>query len=192
LETVLIAVVTALVTTVATGWLVAPRLDARKHRILELHKARDQFLASMLQVLSAAARLQNFPAPDPNEPAWTEVMRERVAAERARWVEQLDEATKWMVDNIETYALTWPMDFLRSLIGNYVSHARAVMISERQDGRKAELLEELTTPVWEVFGSRGWQRSPRRLMRAEQRLTAVIEEISAEVDRQNSAPAAAA
>ncbi|MFE4958192.1 hypothetical protein ACFRCW_30105 [Streptomyces sp. NPDC056653] len=99
---------------------------------------------------------------------------------------------EWMVDNMETYAMTWPSDFLRGMIGNYVPTARWVMVSERQDSRKAQLLVELTTPVWKVFGSRGWQRGPLRMARAQRLLEASVEEIATEVDRQNDASAAAA
>lgn len=184
LETVVVALVTALVTTVGTGWLVVPRLEARKRRIGELHQARDKFLASMLRVVSAGTRLQAIGEPAADDPAWTEEMRGRVRAERARWMKQLDEATEWMVDNLETYAPTWPTAVLREMIGTYVAHARAVAISGRGDDRKAELLTELTEPVWEVFGSRGWQRGPRLLPRSVDRLAATIATMAAETDRQ--------
>ncbi|MEU9530380.1 hypothetical protein AB0D58_34085 [Streptomyces sp. NPDC048210] len=177
---------TALVTRVATGWLVMPRLEARKRRILEAHQARDQFLAAMLRILSAGARLRNFAAPAADDGTWTPVMRKRVEAERARWVKQLDASTAWMVDNMETYTVSWPSDFLRGVVGTYVPYARAVVISEREETRKAEPLEWLTTPVWEVFGSRGWQRSPGRMRRAERQLAERIQQIEAEVDRQNT------
>ncbi|MGY4997411.1 hypothetical protein [Streptomyces sp. 900105245] len=160
LETILIALATALVTTVGTGWLVVPRLEARKRRIGEAHQARDRFLASMLRIVAAAARLREIEEPAADDPGWTDVMRERVRAERARWMKQIDEATEWMVDNMETFAPTWPTDVLRQMIGTYAAHARAVAISEREDTKKAERLVELTEPVWAVFGSRGWQRGP--------------------------------
>ncbi|MFJ1654683.1 hypothetical protein ACIOC2_25620 [Streptomyces sp. NPDC088337] len=99
---------------------------------------------------------------------------------------QLDEST--MVDNLESYAPTWPAEVLRTMIGTYVTHARAVVVSERQDDRKAELLVELTEPVWEVFGSRGWQRGPRLLARSLERLAATLDAIGADVDRQLDVP----
>jgi hypothetical protein len=102
---------------------------------------------------------------------------------------QLDETTEWMVDNIETYAPTWPSDVLRTMVGKYVSHARAVAISEREDDHKAQLLAELTEPVWAVFGSRGWQRGPLLLPRSVERLDATIEALGAEADRQITAAA---
>ncbi|WP_129771879.1 hypothetical protein [Streptomyces sp. L-9-10] len=77
------------------------------------------------------------------------------------------------------------------MIGTYVTHARAVVISERQDDRKAELLVDLTDPVWEVFGSRGWQRGPRLLPRSLERLAATLDAIRAEVDRQLDVSASA-
>ncbi|WP_432128057.1 hypothetical protein [Streptomyces sp. bgisy082] len=186
-ETVGVALVTALVTTVGTGWLVTPRLEARKRRIGEIHQARDRFLASMLRIVSAGARLRAMQEPAGDDPGCTQEMCDRIRAERARWVKQLDEATEWMVDNVETYAASWPASVLRDMIGTYVAYARAVSISERQDDRKAELLTELTEPVWQVFGSRGWQRGPRLLPRSAERLAATIEAMTAESDRQLAA-----
>ncbi|MFI9297551.1 hypothetical protein [Streptomyces gardneri] len=192
-ETILIALATALVTTVGTGWLVVPRLEARKRRIGEVHQDRDRFLASMLRIVAAAARLREMGEPAADDPGCTDVMRERVRAERTRWMKQIDEATEWMVDNVETFAPTWPAAVLRQMIGTYVAHARAVAISEREDIRKAELLVELTDPVWAVFGSRGWQRGPRLLPRSIERLTATVEVLGAGDERQGDTllPAAA-
>ncbi|MGW4441906.1 hypothetical protein [Streptomyces sp. NPDC004682] len=102
--TLVLALVTSLVTTVGTGWLVAPRLESRKRRIGELHQARDKFLASMLRIVAAAGRLRAEEEPALGDPGWTDVMRDRVRAERARWMAQLDESTVWMVDNLESYA----------------------------------------------------------------------------------------
>ncbi|MFG3071907.1 hypothetical protein [[Kitasatospora] papulosa] len=186
-ETVALALVTALVTTVGTQWLVVPRLEARKRRIMDVHQARDRFLTEMRHIMGASARLQGHEAPAPDDPAWAPVMHERIAAGRARWVKQLDDATEWLVDNVELYAPSWPTDFLRNMISTYVSNAWAVMLSEREDTRKAVLLSQLTTPVWEVFGSCGWERSPSRMAAAQQQLAAVIEEMEAEVDRQRAA-----
>lgn len=187
-ETILIALATALVTTVGTGWLVVPRLEARKRRIGDLHQARDRFLASMIRIMAASSRLRGMGEPAVDDPDCTDALRERIRQERARWMKQIDEATEWMVDNAETYALTWPAAVLRQMIGTYVSHARAVAISEREDTRKAALLADLTEPVWEVFGSRGWQRGPRILARSAERLTALVEALGAGGSHQADVP----
>ncbi|MDR3081927.1 MAG: hypothetical protein LBV60_13560 [Streptomyces sp.] len=190
-QTALISVGTSLVTAYATGAWLTPRLEARKRRITEVHAVRDRFLASMLKVMAVSARLRNTPAPDPEDPAWTPTMRERVEGERIRWQGQLGETTEWMVDNLETYALSWPSTLLRKMVFEYAAHARAVMLSERADDRKAVLLQELTEPVWEVFGARVWQRGPFRLRRAVRGFAAKLEEIAAEADRQAPAPVTA-
>ncbi|MFD4320454.1 hypothetical protein [Streptomyces sp. NPDC058548] len=187
LETILIALATTLVTTVGAGWLVVPRLEARKRRIGELHQARDRFLASMLRITAAAARLREMEEPAADAQGWTDVMRDRVMAERARWVTQLDETTAWMIDNLETYAVNWAMDDLRQMVGTYVFYARAVMISERTDGKKAERLRQLTEPVWAVFGSRGWQRGPRLLPRSQEQLAEAVAAVLADADPQSDA-----
>ncbi|MFF9070545.1 hypothetical protein ACF09E_34885 [Streptomyces sp. NPDC014891] len=183
-ETLLIAVVTAVVSAVvagvATGVLVVPRMEARKRRIGEIHQARDRFLASMLRSMSASARMRAMNEPDAGDPNCTDVVRDRIRAERVRWMKQMDEATEWMVDNVETYALSWPAAVLREMVATYAAHARAVIISERTDAQKAEYLARLTEPVWEVFGSRAWQRGPRLLPRSIQKLDGVVDSLREE------------
>ncbi|WP_314614681.1 hypothetical protein [Streptomyces stackebrandtii] len=178
-ETLLIAVVTAVVSAVvagvATGVLVVPRMEARKRRIGEVHLARDRFLASMLKIMSASARMRAMNEPAAGDPDCTDVVRDRIRTERARWMKQMDEATEWMVDNIETYSLSWPAAVLREMVGTYAAYARAVVISERTDDRKAKHLARLTEPVWEVFGSRAWQRGPRLLPRSIQKLAEAVD-----------------
>ena len=93
--------VTALVTTIATGVFVIPRLEARKRRIQEAHTARDTFNSSLLTIISACNRLQSLPLPAADDPDCTEVVRARLAAERERWMQQLDDATRWLIDHVE-------------------------------------------------------------------------------------------
>jgi hypothetical protein len=107
--TLLVATVTALVTTIATGVLVIPRLEARKRRIQEAHTARDTFNSSLLTIISACNRLQSLPLPAAYDPDCTEVVRARLAAERERWMQQMDDATRWLIDHVETYAAGWPL-----------------------------------------------------------------------------------
>ncbi|MGW3628024.1 hypothetical protein [Streptomyces sp. NPDC000880] len=176
--TLLVAALTALVTTVATGLLVTPRLEARKRRIQEVHTARDTFSSSVLTILSSCSRLKNMPLPAADDPDCSEVLRARLAAERERWVQQLDDATLWMIDHMETFGVSWPSDNLRSLIANYVVHSRIVMLSEREEAAKVDLLLELAEPIQNIFFVYWWRRAPH--MRSNQRrLTTVIEALGA-------------
>ncbi|MFD6311035.1 hypothetical protein [Streptomyces nigra] len=93
-----VAAVTAVVTGVAVGLFVTPRTEARKKRLGEVHAARDTFGANMLRVISACSLLQRFELPPADDPGWTPAMRERLTRERGRWLQQLDEATVWLLD----------------------------------------------------------------------------------------------
>ncbi|MEU2500264.1 hypothetical protein ACPCC5_27290 [Streptomyces pseudogriseolus] len=159
LWTLLVATVTALVTTVATGVLVIPRLEARKRRIQEAHTARDTFNSNLLKIISACARLQSLPLPAADDPDCTEVVRVRLAAERERWMQQLDDATRWLIDHVETYAAGWPLGELRTMAAHYAAASRMVMISERPEETKAELLAELAAPVQGIYFTYAWNRA---------------------------------
>ncbi|MEU9472327.1 hypothetical protein AB0D78_38190 [Streptomyces avermitilis] len=71
----------------------------------------------MLRVVSAAGWLRAVEEPAVGDPGRTDVLRDRVRAERARWMTQLDESTMWMVDNLGSRAPTWPSDVPRMMIG---------------------------------------------------------------------------
>ncbi|MFE7932956.1 hypothetical protein ACFU6S_30410 [Streptomyces sp. NPDC057456] len=156
LWTILVAAVTAVVTAIATGLFVTPRLDARKKRIGEAHAARDTFNTQLGAILSACTRLQSLPADDP---AWTPVLRERLTGERERWLQQLDDATRWMVDHIDTYAGSWVMQQHIDFAVGYASNARMLMLSEREESTKLELLAQLTLPVRRQFFGFWWSRA---------------------------------
>ncbi|MGW0842122.1 hypothetical protein ACWD26_18495 [Streptomyces sp. NPDC002787] len=176
--TVLVATVTALVTTVATGVLVSPRLEARKRRIQEAHIARDTFSASLLTIISACARLQSLPLPAPDDPDCTDVVRARLAAERERWMQQLDDATRWLIDHVETYSAGWPLGELRDVAARYAAASRMVMISERSEEAKVELLAKLAAPVQGIYFTYVWNRA-RNYHRDRASLTTVLAQVNA-------------
>lgn len=155
LWTILVAAVTAVVTAIATGLFVTPRLDARKKRIGEAHAARDTFNTQLGVVLAACTRLQLLPA---DNPAWTPVLRERLTGERERWLQQLDDATRWMVDRVETYAGSWVLHQHINSAVEYAGYARMLMLSEREESTKLELLAALTLPVQRQFFGFWWSR----------------------------------
>jgi hypothetical protein len=159
LWTLLVAAVTAVVTALTVGLFITPRMEARKKRLGEVHTARDTFGANMLRVISACSLLQRFELPADDDPGWSPVMRERLTGERNRWWQQLDEATVWLLDNAATYAGSWPSARIIRFAVDYAGHARAIVLSERQEATKVELLLALTVPVQRQFFGWPWSRA---------------------------------
>ncbi|MGW1716639.1 hypothetical protein [Streptomyces sp. NPDC002156] len=174
--TLLGAAVTAVVTTVATGLLVMPRLDARKKRISEAHASRDTFGTQLLTILSACTLLQQTPEDDPG---WTPVLRERLKGERERWLQQLDDASRWMIDHVLTYAGSWPLRRHIDFAVAYASRARMVVLSEREEATKLELLVALTAPVQRQFFAFWWTRA-RYYMADQQAFAATVARLAPE------------
>ncbi|MFD9033269.1 hypothetical protein ACFVZW_19270 [Streptomyces sp. NPDC059567] len=159
LWTVLVAAATAVVTAFAVGMLATPRMEARKKRLGDVHAARDTFSASMTRIVSACSLLQRIPTPAADDPDWTPVMRERLQAERNRWLQQLDDATVWLIDNMATYAGSYPASHLTQFAVEYAGNARMVVLSEREETTKVELLLALTVPVQRQFFGWPWSRA---------------------------------
>ncbi|KOU54024.1 hypothetical protein [Streptomyces sp. WM6378] len=157
--TILVAAITAVAATTATGLIVTPRMDARKKRLGEIHSARDSFSTHMTMVVWACTRLLNVPPVADDGPEWTPVMRGRLAAERARWLQQIDDATRWMVDNVATYAGRWPLRRLIVFATAYAANARMVVLSEREEATKLRHLLVLTMPVQRQFFGWPWSRA---------------------------------
>ncbi|MFG2630166.1 hypothetical protein [Streptomyces sp. NPDC048473] len=138
------------------GLVITPRLEARNKRISLAHQARDEFSRRVLTILSASARLGETPIPAAladQRPALTE----KLNAERDRWVDQLDEATRYMVDNMETFGLGYATERVRDIVGRFVAHSRAIMLSERAVETKAKRLSALAGPVQNIFFTRRWR-----------------------------------
>ncbi|MFJ9106352.1 hypothetical protein ACIRJM_48960 [Streptomyces sp. NPDC102405] len=135
---------------------VTPRLDARKKRISEAHTARDTFGTHLMTVLATCSLLEQTPIDDP---AWRPVLRDRIKGERERWLQQLDDATRWMVDNVAVYAGSWPLQRHKDFAVSYAASARGVVLSEREEATKRALLLGLTTPVQRQFFGFWWTRA---------------------------------
>jgi hypothetical protein len=104
-------------------------------------------------------RLKELPLPAADDPDCTDVIRARLTAERERWVQQLDDATRWMIDHVETFSAGWPLADLRTMAGSYAVTSRMVLISERPEDTKIELLAELAAPVQGIFFTYWWNRA---------------------------------
>ncbi|MFE2289865.1 hypothetical protein [Streptomyces sp. NPDC059452] len=151
------SILLAAATTLFIGLVVNPRLEARKPRIEAKNnqkrlawEARAEFSKRVLTILSACGRLRETPVP----PALSEARPElaaRLDAERQRWLDQLDEATQYLIDNMELFALGYATDRLRTIVGQFVVHARAVVLSDRTVAKKAERLAALASPIQNLF-----------------------------------------
>ncbi|WP_330294101.1 hypothetical protein [Streptomyces sp. NBC_00576] len=157
--TLLVAAVTAVVTALAVGLFVTPRMEARKKRLGEVHTARDTFSTNMTRIISACASLQRFQLPPDGESGLTPVARERLTGERERWWQQIDDATRWLIDNVALYAGSWPLPDLIQFATAYAGNARIVVLSEREEATKVELLIALTVPVQRQFFGFPWSRA---------------------------------
>src|SRR3954463_12337271 len=111
---------------------------------------RREHAARHLRLLPAAALRAAVGA---DHPDWTPVTRERLATERTRWGQQLDEATVWLLDNATTDAGSWPNARIIRFAIDYAGHARAVVLSEREETTKVELL--LAQTVASISGAAG-------------------------------------
>ncbi|MEU3973395.1 hypothetical protein [Streptomyces bacillaris] len=138
------------------GLVITPRLEARNKRVRLAHEARDEFSRRVLVILSASARLRETPIPD-SLAEQRPTLAERLTAERDRWVDQLDEATRYMVDHMETFGLSYATKRGRDIVGRFVVQSRAVVLSERSVETKAERLTALAGPVQNIFFTRRWR-----------------------------------
>ncbi|WP_406390200.1 hypothetical protein OG806_49550 [Streptomyces sp. NBC_00882] len=102
-----------------------------------------------------------------------------MANERNRWLQQLDEATMWLLDNAATYAGSWPNARIIRFAIDYAGHARAIVLSEREETTKVELLLALTAPVQRQFFGYPWSRA-RHVLADHRAFAATIARISGE------------
>jgi hypothetical protein len=102
LSPLLIAVVTAVLTTTVASLTVVPRLEARNRRIQAGHQAREGFGIAILTVLVTGSLLSNLTIPQDA----TAPVRDSLEREGARWRQQLDKATEELADS------TAPLSFV--------------------------------------------------------------------------------
>lgn len=154
MKTVILAVLTTLVTNFAWSRF-APRLEARSARITAAWAARATFSGHVLTILSATARLQNLEPDEAPEP-----LRTRLQGERGRWVEQVEDATRYLIDHVEQYVLTYPsgpLD-LQRLLTEAVVAARGVWLSDLEVGERARRVQSLFEPVQNIFFAKNSHR----------------------------------
>ncbi|MFE0058755.1 hypothetical protein [Streptomyces sp. NPDC059003] len=143
-------------TTLFIGLVITPRLEARNKRVRITHEARDEFSRRVLTILSASARLRDTPVPEALVEQRPD-LGQKLTADRDRWVDQLDEATRYMIDNMEAFGWSYPTQRGRALVGRFVTYSRAIVLSERTIEAKVDRLISLAGPIQNIFFTRRWR-----------------------------------
>jgi hypothetical protein len=151
--TVFIAALTSGLVALGIEWLAKPRLEARKERLLHLHRARQTFQANVVRLLADWARVSAAAALPLPRDLKSEVRR-AARGEVNRAVQRIDYVTKEMADKLEDYALTYGTASVRDLVLEYVAVARGVQLSDRTQVEKAEILKEISAPLHTVLFGR--------------------------------------
>jgi hypothetical protein len=159
-NTVLVSALTSAVVALGIEWLAKPRLEARKERLLRLHRARQTFEANVVTVLANSAKVSaasEQPLPDD----LSDVVRRAIRDEISRVIQQIDDATREMSDKLVDYEPSYPTPRARSLIVQYVATTRGIQLSDKAPGEKAEILKQITAPLHTWLFTRWWRLRSR-------------------------------
>lgn len=177
ISAIAIAAGTAIGVAVATNWTVGPRLEARNREIQAAHIAREELGTQLRAILSACTRLRSAQIPASVAPA----VQAAIRAERGRWRQQLDAATASLIDNFESFALTFRGQMgIRDMGIRTVGAMRFVWLSERTEARKLEIIQELAGNLHDFYfaGFRSMLH-PRRAIAARENLQARLATLEA-------------
>ena len=155
--------------TVAVDWIVRPRMDARKERILDNYRNRRDFEDNLLKLRVMSGMWARFEQP----PDAAADQKERLNDEMDRAFGQIDAMSKDMLDNLGSFALTFHgiklpglNATIPELIARYVYLVRGICLSDRPFPAKARILEEATVPThtWLFGGKRHYLLRFKALM----------------------------
>jgi hypothetical protein len=165
---ILTVAVSALVSgVVALGieWVAKPRLEARKEHLLAVYRVRRKLKGNWVRIMMITSKWRNF---DPPPGAMNEEELGNLAGEADRQLQELDEMTKTMADNVEVYVGGFTPRRIfgqispQEAVWRYIVAARAVMLSDSPPSRKFAALQDLTRPI-EALLSRRLGRMPGAL-----------------------------
>jgi hypothetical protein len=172
----------SVVTALAVGLTVGPRLAARSKRIQAAHDSRDRFGDSVLDLLVLCGNLERITIP----PAVADAVQSGLQGERDRWVGQIDEITLWLVDHWQHVALGYTGAMgIRELVIRYVADARGLWLSGRPLEERVRMLREMTEPVQTIFFARRW-RVVSKVPSEVARLRAMLDALDSSAQPQSS------
>jgi hypothetical protein len=148
--------------TVILDWIARPTMDARKERILDNYRNRQNFEDNLLKLRVMSGMWAKFEQP----PDATADQKERLDSEIDRAFGQIDAMSKDMLDKFASFALTFHGMKLPSLdttipelIARYVYLVRGICLSDKPFPAKARIIEEATVPIhtWLFGGKRHYR-----------------------------------
>lgn len=166
------SVVIAIAIIIVGSYRIVPAANARIKSTEAVHEDRRRFNDYVITILAACAKLKAT-ASD-SELSYTKVQLLR--GERERWIAQVDEATMWMIDNLERVALSY-LNLLgyRDLLIRYSLTVRMVWISDRSAEERQQMIVELTKPVQMIFFVRPHWRAMLVRHKEVERLSAMLD-----------------
>ena len=152
--TVLIAALTSGVVALGIEWLFKPRLEARKERLLELHRKRRTFATQMITIMTTIAK---WSAVEPRPGGMSDAFADRLARDRETAEQQLENITKAMNDEIFDVAAAYATQRIRNLVIRYIFMVRLVLLSDRSQVEQWSILQSLTQPAYTWLFRRSWR-----------------------------------
>ncbi|MEU5554301.1 hypothetical protein ABZ738_31470 [Micromonospora sp. NPDC047793] len=147
-DTVATAAATAIFVTLAVEYAAKPRLEARKERILAVHRSRRELAVAVRGIAVTSA----FLALDLPKDAAGDV-RAQLLAERARKHEQMRDQAQAMFDVGDSHAATYPGWVMESVM-SYITTVQGVMLSARTQHDKACLIRDLSQHMAVIVDAR--------------------------------------
>jgi hypothetical protein len=156
-NTILTAALTSGVVTLGIEWLFKPRLEARKERLLELHRKRHTFEAQMATILINIAKWSALELPD----GLSETVSARLAEDKDAAEQKIESVAAAMNDEIFDVTFAYATKRIRDLIIRYIFAVRLVQQSDRTQEEKWAILLDLTQAAHTWLFSRLWRARSR-------------------------------
>lgn len=148
--TILVSASVSGLVALAIEYVAKPRLEARKEELLELHRRRRELKAMLLKMTTLSAMWAPHAAAHASE----------LDSEMARALDQLDQITRQLWDDIEWYAGTFSSvrvigrPSLQDLLIQYIFGARAIYLSKIPQADKLRILGAISEPLQVAFAAR--------------------------------------
>ncbi|KAA9164966.1 hypothetical protein FPZ12_006865 [Amycolatopsis acidicola] len=157
IETVLVSALTSGAVALGIEWLAKPRLEARKDRLLDLHRKRRSFGNQMTTIMLNAAKWDDLDlGVDMPESA-----RKRLREERREADGRIEDAIRKMNAETVDVVFSYAGKRIKETIIGYIFLMQMLMISDRTQAEKRKILLEVTGAAHTWLFSRVWHYKAR-------------------------------